>query len=134
RLEAPYQPREGSFLERMFHAGDLDFKDEDKTRILSLLAKVPTVVAITLDRPAVIPEIPAQSAGLLAGFGASAAALLALSFGRFPPSAKLPFELPSSMEAVQRQKSDVPYDSDDPLFPFGHGLSYGTHGQHDRLM
>jgi beta-glucosidase len=28
------------------------------------------------------------------------------------------------MEAVRRQKSDVPYDSENPLFPFGYGLTY----------
>jgi beta-glucosidase len=28
------------------------------------------------------------------------------------------------MEAVRRQKSDVPYDSENPLFPFGSGLTY----------
>ena len=79
---------------------------------------------IYLDRPAVIPEIAAQAAALLANFGASDAALLDVIFGRFAPSGKLPFELPSSMEAVQRQKEDVPYDSENPLFPFGHGLTY----------
>ncbi len=128
RIEAPYQPRDGNFLERMFHAGDLDFKGADKDRILSILGRVPAIVDIYLDRPAVIPEIAEQSAALLANFGASDAALFDVIFGRFSPSgapwAKLPFELPSSMEAVLRQKSDVPYDSEDPLFPFGHGLSY----------
>ena len=28
------------------------------------------------------------------------------------------------MEAVRRQLPDLPYDSSDPLFPFGYGLSY----------
>jgi hypothetical protein len=28
------------------------------------------------------------------------------------------------MEAVRRQKPDVPYDSADPLFPYSHGLTY----------
>jgi beta-glucosidase len=32
--------------------------------------------------------------------------------------------MPSSMDAVRRQKEDVPHDSEDPLFPFGHGLTY----------
>jgi len=36
------------------------------------------------------------------------------------------------MEAVRKQKSDVPYYSENPLFPFGHGLTYaevaGTDG------
>jgi beta-glucosidase len=72
----------------------------------------------------VIPEIAARSAALLANFGASDAAVLDVIFGRFAPSGKLPFELPSSMAAVRRQKPDVPYDSENPLFPFGHGLTY----------
>jgi len=36
----------------------------------------------------------------------------------------LPIELPSSMEAVRKQKEDVPYDSENPLFPFGSGLTF----------
>ena len=125
RLNAPYKPRSGeNFLEQMFHAGDLDFKDPEKGRILGLLAKKPTIVVIHLDRPAVIPEIAAESAALLAEFGANDVAVLSVIFGQFHPTGKLPFELPSSMVAVQRQKSDVPYDSESPLFPFGHGLTY----------
>jgi beta-glucosidase len=123
RLSAPYEPREG-FLESMFHAGDLTFQAEEKARILNILAQVPTIVDIFLDRPAVIPEIAAQSAGLLANFGASDAALLDVIFGRFAPTGKLPLEMPSSMEAVRRQREDLPYDSVGPLFPFGHGLTY----------
>jgi len=123
RLRAPFEPREG-FLESLIHAGDLSFPEAEKARILAILAAVPTVVDVYLDRPAVIPEIAIHSAALLANFGAGDAAVLDLIFGRFVPSGKLPFELPSSMEAVRRQKPDVPYDSDNPLFPFGHGLTY----------
>ena len=86
--------------------------------------RLPTIVDIYLDRPAVIPEIAEKSAGLLADFGASDAAVLDVIFGRFNPTGKLPFELPSSMEAVKKQKEDLPYDSQDPLFPFGYGLTY----------
>jgi beta-glucosidase len=124
RLKAPYEQREGNFLERLFHAGDLDFKEPEKSYILGVLASVPTVVDIYLDRAAVIPEIAAGAAALLADFGASDAAVLDIIFGRNAPSGRLPFELPSSMEAVRRQKPDVPYDSANPLFPFGHGLTY----------
>jgi hypothetical protein len=28
------------------------------------------------------------------------------------------------MEAVYNQKADVPYDSEKPLFKYGHGLAY----------
>jgi beta-glucosidase len=124
RLQAPYEQRDKFFLEQFFHAGELDFKEPEKSRILSILSKVPTVVDIYLDRPAILPEIAARSAALLANFGASDAAVLDVVFGRFAPTARLPFELPSSMEAVRRQKEDVPYDSENPLFPFGYGLAY----------
>ena len=93
---------------------------------IRILEKVPTVVDIYLDRPAVIPEIAGESAALLANFGATDAAVLDVIFGRFVPTGRLPFELPSSMEAVRRQREDVPYDSANPLFPFGFGLTYFT--------
>lgn len=124
RLNTPFEPRDGDFLERMFHAGDLDFKGEQKAHILNLLEKVPTIVEIIMDRPAVIPEINEKCAGLLVSFGANDAAVLDVIFGRFSPVARLPFELPSSMEAVRKQKEDLPYDSENPLYPFGFGLTF----------
>ena len=60
-----------------------------------LMRDVPTVVDIYLDRPAVIPEIAAASAALLANFGAADTAVLDVIFGRVAPEGKLPFELPS---------------------------------------
>ncbi|MEZ4726197.1 MAG: glycoside hydrolase family 3 C-terminal domain-containing protein [Caldilineaceae bacterium] len=101
RLDAPFQTRDtGNFLERMFHAGDLDFKGEEKARILAILAQKPTIVVIHLDRPAVIPEIAEACAALLGEFGADDQAVLDVIFGRVNPSGKLPFELPRSMAAV----------------------------------
>ncbi len=123
RLSSPYEERKG-FMERFFHAGELDFKEPEKSRILNILNRIPTVVDIYLERPAVIPDIAAKSAALLGNFGAHDDAVLDIIFGKFTPQGKLPFELPSSMEAVRKQKEDVPYDSENPLFPFGHGLSY----------
>ncbi len=123
RLFTPFQPRPG-LIEGLFHHGDLDFKGKEKQEILDLLDKVPTIVDIYLDRPAVIPEIAAKSAGLIGNFGASDRALLDVIFGKAKPGGRLPFELPSSMEAVRNQFEDVPYDSKDPLFKFGFGLSY----------
>jgi beta-glucosidase len=125
RLRAPSQPLKGAgLLGRLFSSGDLDFKGKEKNRILDLLKKVPSVVDIYLDRPAVIPEIAENAKGLVANFGASDEAVLDVIFGKIKPAAKLPFELPSSMDAVRNQKEDVPYDSKDPLFAFGFGLSY----------
>ncbi len=124
RLRTPFEPRSNTFLENFFHQGDLDFKEPELSRIRRLMAKAPTIVDIYLERAAVIPEIAEASAGLIASFGASDAAALDVIFGRFQPSATLPFELPSSMEAVRAQAPDVPHDSDDPLFKYGFGLTY----------
>lgn len=125
RLDTPFQTRNtGNFLERMFHAGDLDFKEEAKARIIGILAQKPTIVVMHLDRPVVLPEIAEVCVALLGEFGADDQAILDVLFGHVNPSGKLPFELPSSMAAVVAQKPDVPYDSADPLFVFGHGLGY----------
>ncbi len=125
RLHAPYERQPGDgMLENMFHQGDLDFKGAEKERILALMNRLPTIVDIYLDRPAVIPEIAANAAGLLANFGASDEVILNAVFGRFEPSGRLPFEMPSSMQAVRDQLEDEPYDSEDPLFPFDFGLRY----------
>ena len=107
-----------------FHHGDLDFKGEAREEILTLAKVVPTILVIYLDRPAVISEINESVAGLLAEFGASDAAILDVIFGKAAPEGKLPFELPSSMAAVQKQRTDVPSDSENPLYPFGFGLKY----------
>ncbi len=123
RLSTPYEPRKG-FVEALFHHGDLDFKGEQKQEIIALLEKVPTIVNMYLDRPAVIPEIAEKCAGLIANFGATDTALLDVIFGKFKPEGRLPIEMPSSMEAVRNQYEDVPYDSKDPLYKFGYGLSY----------
>ncbi len=125
RLQTPSEilPNSG-LLGRLMRAGDLDFKGKEKEEILALLAKVPTVVDIYLSRAAVIPEISAASKGLLASFGADDNALLDVVFGNFNPQGKLPIEMPSSMGAVEKQKEDVPYDSENPLYKFGFGLHY----------
>lgn len=127
RIKTPNQPLKGAgLLGRMFSSGDLDFKGKDKEEILKLLKTVPTIVDIYLERPAVIPEISAEAKGLLGNFGANDKALLDIVFGAFNPQGKLPIELPSSMEAVRNQKEDLPYDSENPLYPFGYGLTYGV--------
>jgi beta-glucosidase len=124
RLQAPFEPRTGDFVERFFHQGDLDFKEPELSHILKIMEQKPTIVCIYLDRPAVIPEIAEHAAGLLCDFGAYDDALFDVVFGKFNPTGKLPFEMPSSMEAVRQQKEDVPYDSPEPLFKIGFGLGY----------
>ncbi|NOZ04106.1 MAG: glycoside hydrolase family 3 protein [FCB group bacterium] len=124
RLNTPYETRNEYFLERFFHQGRLYFTEREKRPILELAGIKPTIIGITLERPAVIPEISKASSGLLADFGSSDEVFLEVVFGVSEPEGKLPFELPSSPEAVEKQLEDVPYDSENPLFSFGFGLRY----------
>lgn len=122
RIHAPFKPEHPGYLFGSFqHEGDLDFKpgDEQLERVRSLARKLPTVTAVYLDRPAVLTAIASLSTGLFAEFGASDAAILDVLTGAEEAQGKMPFELPSSMEAVRNQRPDIPHDSKAPLFPLG---------------
>ena len=56
--------------------------------------------------------------------GASDEALLDVLAGRTKPAGKLPFALPSSMEAVEAQRPDAAHDIPRPLYPFGFGRTF----------
>ena len=108
----------------MQHEGDLDFKDGEAEyeAIKAITAKVPTVVSVFLDRPAVLTGLKGRAAVLIGDFGVSDGALLDVLTGKAKAEGRLPFELPSSMAAVKAQASDKPYDSADPLYRFGYRL------------
>lgn len=122
RVKAPFEKRVGAF-EQFFHAGRLEFSAEELQGILDVCRRVPTVVDIYLDRPAVIPEILGEAAAVVANYGASDKALLDVLFGRRSPRGKLPFDLPASTAAVEASRTDVPFDTAAPALRFGHGLS-----------
>ena len=125
RLQTPhYAAPSPNPIAQMFHWGDLDFKGKELDEILTLEKTVPTIVDINIDRPAVIPEINQNCKALIANYGASDAALLDVIFGKYKPQGHLPIELPSSMDAVRNQKEDMPYDTKNPLYKFGSGLTY----------
>ncbi len=123
RIETPWEQREG-LVEQFFHQGSLSFQPEEVERLVSIAQKVPTVFIIYLDRAAVMPQINQVASAVVAEFGALDDAVLDIAFGKAHPKGHLPFEIPSSIKAVESQYEDVPYDSEYPLYPFGHGLSY----------
>jgi beta-glucosidase len=125
KLNAPYDPKAARYLvEKIFHQGSLEFPQEEKEELLKLIESKPTITVMNLERPAVFPEINAQSKAVIGDFSSQDDIILDLIFGQFKPEGKLPFELPSSMEAVINQSEDMPHDSKDPLYPFGFGLTY----------
>lgn len=125
KLNTPSSPPIGdNLLERFFPQGRLDFPEEEKTEVLELISSKPTVTVLEMQRPPIVPDINGASKAVIANFDCQDEIILELIFGKFNPSGKLPIEIPSSVEAVESQMEDVPYDSKDPLYPFGHGLSY----------
>jgi beta-glucosidase len=124
RLKAPYEPRQGGF-EAMFHAGSLEFPAVDRDHHASISSVVPTIVDVYLDRPAVLTHLVRDAAAVFGSYGSSDEAFLDVVFGAAQPQGSLPFDLPRSMAAVQASRSDVPFDTTDPIFRFGHGRRYG---------
>ncbi len=125
RIATPWQKREGgSMLERFFRGGRLHYSAEELEEILGLIMQKPSVVIANLYRPAVLTEINEICNALMADFDTSDEVLADVLFGKRKAQGKLPFELPSSQEAIEKQLEDVPYDSENPLYPYGHGLSY----------
>jgi beta-glucosidase len=66
-----------------------------------------------------------KAGGIVATFGVSDDALMAVLTGKYPPRGKLPFALANKPEAISRQDPDAPgYATADTLYPFGFGLTY----------
>lgn len=123
RLQAPYEPRPGGFESR-FHAGSLEFNATEKARQAAIYKTVPTVVDMMLNRPAAILEVAEGAAAVFGSFGSGTEAFLDVVFGIAAPEGKLPFDLPRSQKAVEESMEDVPFDTKNPVFRFGHGLRY----------
>jgi beta-glucosidase len=127
RAPAPYESKHANFFfGSRQHEGRLTFTEKDAAyaELLRVSPLVPTVFLATLERPLILTNIRPHAAALLGDFGISDEALLALISGEASPTGHLPFELPSSVENVRQQKSDLPHDSQSPLYPFGFGLHY----------
>jgi beta-glucosidase len=127
RAPAPYQSEHPNFFfGSRQHEGRLAFTEKDVaySELLRVSPMVPTIFLTTLERPLILANVRTHATALLGDFGISDEPLLALITGKLSPGGHLPFELPSSLEAVRKQKSDLPHDSESPLFPFGFGLHY----------
>lgn len=122
------------------HLGDRDSiepigRQNDLVRAVRATGK-PVIVFLIGGGPLAIPEIAATVPAILNGFylgeetGTAAADVL---FGDVNPSGKLPVSFARSTGQLPIYYSQKPsgrrgylYTSKEPLFPFGHGLSYTT--------
>jgi beta-glucosidase len=100
----------------------------DVNHVNEIINSKPTIMVINFTNPWVIDEIDKGNAKtILATFGTSSEALLDVVTGKFKPTGKMPFTIPSSEKAVAENKSDLPGSMENPgyaLFNFGAGLSY----------
>jgi beta-glucosidase len=127
RAPAPYESEHANFFfGARQHEGRLSFTPADSAyaTLLRVSASVPTIFVTTLERPLILTNVKAHAIAIVGDFGIADGPLLALLTGKASPGGRLPFELPSSEEAVRQQKSDLPHDSQAPLFPYGFGLHY----------
>ncbi|MBT8264728.1 MAG: glycoside hydrolase family 3 C-terminal domain-containing protein, partial [Muriicola sp.] len=124
RLRTPFDERTDSFIEKFFHQGRLYYNEEEMKDIMNVISKKPSVVIVNLERPAILKEINNASSALMVEFGAEDVVVADLLFGKKQPMGKMPFDLPSTWEAVLNQKEDMPFDTKDPLYSFGDGLRY----------
>lgn len=131
RTAAPWRSEHpGWVMGRSQHEGDLSFAADnpDSRAIQAAARRVPTIVTINLDRAAIVTPLRDTAAALIADFGVSDQALLRAVTGQAAISRRLPFELPSSMAAVRAQREDVPFDSLQPLYPYGFGMKLAALG------
>ena len=68
-----------------------------------------------------------NAGAILSTFGVTDTSMLEVLSGKFSPQGKMPFALPSTLDAVTNNKSDAPgfkETTNGELFSFGHGLTY----------
>ncbi|KAI6784441.1 periplasmic beta-glucosidase/beta-xylosidase [Emericellopsis cladophorae] len=109
-----------------FNNGTLEFNSTERARQAAIYSRVPTIVDIKAVRVPAIPEVAEQAAALFVSYGSSPEAFLDVVFGIVPPEGRLPFDMPRSDQAVEESFEDLQFDTKDPVFRFGDGLSYGT--------
>ena len=113
-----------NFLSKLFPNGDLRFNRNIINKIKEYSKEKELIVIVDLNRPAILDDIKKSTSSLIGTFGVSDQVIFEGIYGRFNPSGKLPFEIPSSMEAVLNQKEDLPDDTLNPTYEFGYGISY----------
>ncbi|HEY5960553.1 MAG TPA: glycoside hydrolase family 3 N-terminal domain-containing protein, partial [Polyangiaceae bacterium] len=123
---------ESPYAEEYGDATDLTLKarsSNDDTILTTMLGKgIPIVLVILSGRPLIIdsylgnPNLKAVVAAWLPGSeGQGVADVL---FGDFKPTGRLGHSWPKSMTQIPINKSDSDYQSDPPLYPVCHGLSW----------
>lgn len=87
----------------------------------------PVVVVALLGRPYILTWCDENTEAILAAYypgTEGGKAIAEVLFGDYNPHGRLPVQMPRSMSQVLSQRSDLPFDIENPLYNFGFGLSY----------
>jgi beta-glucosidase len=110
-----------------------EFQGDSETLALSARAKntiakakktgVPVVVVLISGRPLIITEEIEQVDTFIAAWlpGTEGQGVADVLFGDYTPTGKLPYTWPKNLDQVPINVGD---GKEDPLFPYGFGLSY----------
>jgi beta-glucosidase len=88
-------------------------------------AGIPVVVVVLSGRPLILGDVAQTADSIVAAWwpGTEGAGVADVLFGDYAPTGKLSFTWPRSMAQVPINVGDAAYD---PLYPFGHGLTYAA--------
>lgn len=120
--EAPYAEGKGDVADL-----DLALRTPDVPALRTARnSGLPVVAVILSGRPLIIePYLDLADAWVAAWLpGSEADALADVLFGRYAPTGKLSHSWPKTMAQIPINLGDADYETDPPLFRFGHGLSY----------
>jgi len=115
---------ETPYAEGMGDSNDLSLSAADRNTLNNAAsAEIPVVVVLVTGRPLIITDELAQADAWLAAWlpGTEGDGVADVLFGDHAPTASLTFSWPRDMAQIPINVDDNPYD---PLFPFGHGLTY----------
>lgn len=115
----------------------------DVNRIVEIQKTVPTITALNFTNQWLINELEPNAAALIGTFGTLQEAVFDVITGKFKPEGKLPFAIPASAEAVEKEVGDVPsfapeeyadfeyVNKNGDKYEYGFGLSYsdGNNGK-----
>jgi beta-glucosidase len=85
-----------------------DTNINNKSRIIEIQKKVPTITVINFSSPWLIQEIEPNAAAVIGTFGVKTEALMDVIRGKFNPSGKLPLTILAGPEALAIDRMDVP--------------------------
>jgi beta-glucosidase len=90
----------------------------------------PVIVSVNMSNPMVFSEFEKEANAIVINFGVQDQAILDIFTGNAEPSGLLPLQMPADMQTVEKQKEDVPHDtqcykdSEGHVYDFGYGLNW----------